>query len=46
MIATLAPLIEPAADVAGLAPLAPVRARLYAHLSADARRRIFPILTA
>ena len=46
VIAMLAPLIEPAADVAGLAPLAPVRARLYAQLSADARRRIFPILSA
>ena len=46
IVAQLAPLIEPAADLPHLAPLAPIRTRLYAWFSADARRRIFPILTA
>jgi hypothetical protein len=45
-VSALAPLIEPAADVAALAPLKPVRERLSAWLAADARKRIFPILTA
>ncbi len=44
-IGGLAPLIEPAADVAGLAALRPVRAAVFAHLLADAKRRIVPILT-
>lgn len=46
IVATLAPVIEPAADVPALVALAPVRTRIYAHFAADARRRIFPILTA
>lgn len=45
-VCKLAPLIEPAADVPDLAPLKPVREQIYAWLSADAKRRIFPILTA
>lgn len=46
MICLLAPVIEPAADDPVLAPMQPVRAAIYAHLSADAKRRIFPILSA
>ncbi len=46
VVAQLAPLIEPAGDLPHLAPLAPARERMYAWFSADARRRIFPILTA
>ncbi len=45
VLASLAPLIEPAADLPELAPLRDVRAAIYAHLSSDARRRIVPILT-
>lgn len=45
-VCKLAPLIEPAADIPDLAPLRPVREQIYAWLSADAKRRIFPILTA
>jgi hypothetical protein len=45
-LASLAPVIEPAADDAGLAPLRDVRERIYAHLSTDARKRIVPILSA
>lgn len=44
-LASLAPLVEPAADVPALAPLRDVRTAIFAHLSADARRRIVPILT-
>lgn len=40
----LAPLIEPAAEDAALAPMAPLRERTYAWFSADARRRSFPLL--
>ena len=46
IISALTPVIEPAADDAELAPMQPVRAAIYAHLSADAKRRIFPILSA
>ena len=42
----LTPLVEPAADDPALAPMKPVRAAIYTHLSADAKRRIFPILSA
>lgn len=45
VLASLAPLIEPAGDVPELAPLRDVRTAIFAHLSADARRRIVPILT-
>lgn len=45
-VSDLAPLVEPAADVEELAPLRPVRERLYAHLKADATRRSVPILSA
>jgi hypothetical protein len=45
-VCQLAPLVEPAADVAELAPLEPVRAQMFAWFSADAKRRIFPILSA
>lgn len=45
VLSSLAPLIEPAADVPSLASLRDVRAAIFAHLSADARRRIVPILT-
>jgi hypothetical protein len=44
--ATLTPVIEPAADDATIAAMRPVRERMYAWFSADARRRIFPILSA
>jgi hypothetical protein len=44
-IGQLAPLVEPAADVAGLAAMRSVREAVFAHLLADARRRIVPILT-
>ncbi len=44
-IGKLAPVIEPAADVAELAALRPAREAVFAHLLADAKRRIVPILT-
>ncbi len=44
VVAGMAPLIESAADVPGLAALRDVRLKLYAHLSADAQRRTVPIL--
>lgn len=44
-IGKLAPVIEPAADVADLAALRPAREAVFAHLLADAKRRIVPILT-
>jgi hypothetical protein len=40
----LAPLIEPAGDDPGLAPLASARAKAYAWFSTDARRRSVPLL--
>lgn len=43
--AGMAGLIEPAADVAALAPLRQARADAYALLAADARKRVVPILT-
>jgi hypothetical protein len=43
-LASLAPLIEPAAEDAALAPLRDVRAKAYAHLKADAARRQVPML--
>jgi hypothetical protein len=43
-MSALAPLIEPAADDASLAPLRDVRAKVYAHLKADAQRRAVPML--
>jgi hypothetical protein len=45
VIAGMAPLIEPAADHASLAPLRDVRAKVFDYLKADARKRIVPILT-
>ncbi|MEX2247696.1 MAG: hypothetical protein WEC75_13545 [Dehalococcoidia bacterium] len=45
-VGKLAGVIEPAADDASLAPLRGVRERLYAHLRADAQRRVVPILSA
>ncbi len=44
-VCKLAPVIEPADDVAELAPMRPARAAIYAFLLEDARRRIVPILT-
>ena len=44
-IGMLAPLIEPAAEIAELAALRPAREAVFAHLLGDARRRIVPILT-
>ena len=46
ILCRLTPVIEPAADDAALALMRPVRDAIYAHLSADAKRRIFPILSA
>ncbi len=46
VLAGLMPLIEPAADVADLAPLREVRGKIIEHLRADSRKRIVPILTA
>jgi hypothetical protein len=46
IVSTLTPVIEPADDDPKLAPMKPVRAAIYAHLAADAKRRIFPILSA
>lgn len=45
-VCKLTPLVEPAADVPELAPLKSVREQLFTWLSADAKRRTFPILTA
>ena len=45
-VASLSPLIEPAADEPPLAPLRELRANLYAWLAADAKKRSFPILSA
>ena len=45
-LAAIAPLIERAGDAAELTPLRDVRLRIYAHLQADARTRIVPILSA
>jgi hypothetical protein len=42
--AKLAPLLEPAADDARLAPLREVRARAFAWFAADAKRRSVPVL--
>ena len=46
IIGALTPVIEPAGDDAALAALKPARAAIYAYLAADAKRRIFPILSA
>jgi hypothetical protein len=46
ILCQLTPLIEPAEDDPTLIPMKPVRQSIYAHLTADARRRIFPILSA
>lgn len=46
IVSSLAGVIEPAGDDDSLAALRPVRERMYAWFSADARRRIFPILSA
>jgi len=43
-LSSLAPLIEPAADDPSLAPLREVRAKVFAHLAADAKRRSVPML--
>ena len=43
-LSSLAPLIEPAADDPSLAPLREVRAKAFAHLAADAKRRSVPML--
>ena len=43
-LSALAPLIEPAADDPSLAPLREVRAKVFAHLAADAKRRSVPVL--
>jgi hypothetical protein len=44
MVAALAPIIEPAADDGSLAPLRPVRLKIYEHLRDDAKRRAVPML--
>ncbi|MEX2226996.1 MAG: hypothetical protein WEB52_11165 [Dehalococcoidia bacterium] len=44
-LASLAPIIEPAADEASLAPLRSARTKIFDYLKADARKRIVPILT-
>lgn len=44
-VGALAPLVEPAEDVAELAPLRTVRRDLFAWLKADAQRRVVPILS-
>jgi hypothetical protein len=46
LVSQIAPLIEAAGDDPELAALRPSRAAIFAHLSADARRRMVPILTA
>jgi hypothetical protein len=45
IIAGMAPLIEPAADVAALEPLRDARAKIFEYLKADAKKRTVPILT-
>ena len=45
IISSIAPVIEPAADVAELEPLRDARAKIYDYLKADAKKRIVPILT-
>lgn len=45
-VSQLAPLIEAAPDDPGLSSLVPSREAIFAYLSADARDRIVPILTA
>jgi hypothetical protein len=45
ILCQLTPLIEPAEDDPALAPMKPVRHSVYAYLAADAKRRIFPILS-
>jgi hypothetical protein len=46
LVGDLAPVLEPAGDVAALAALRDVRKRIYAWLSADAAKRRVPILSA
>jgi hypothetical protein len=46
ILCRLTPLVEPAADDPALAPMRPVRQAIYGYFSADAKRRIFPILSA
>lgn len=46
VLAGMAPLIEAAGDDEALLPLRDVRARIYEHLQAAARKRIVPILSA
>jgi hypothetical protein len=46
IVCQLTPLIELAGDDPALAAMKPVRAAIYSYLSADAKRRIFPILSA
>lgn len=46
LISQLAPLIAAASDDPAFAALAPSRAAIFAYLSADARKRMVPILTA
>ena len=46
LLAGLAPIIEPAGDDAGMAPLRELRTEIYQYLQADARKRIVPILSA
>jgi hypothetical protein len=46
LVSQIAPLIEAADDEPALAALRPSRAAIFAHLSADARKRMVPILTA
>jgi hypothetical protein len=45
IVSALTPVVEPAADDPALAPMKPVRAAIYAHLAADAKRRAFAILS-
>ena len=46
LVSRIAPLIEAADDDPALAALRPSRTAIFAHLSADARKRMVPILTA
>ena len=45
-ISKLVPLLEACKDVDALAPLRSSRAAIYAYLSADAKKRVVPILSA